>query len=258
MNLVHDFPVVWAYGAGQDSTAGIVGWHARGLRVPAAILFADTGDEKPETYAYIDIFNEYLRSIGYPTITVVRNASPVARDMSLSAECMRKGVLPSLAYGRGGHSCSIKWKLDPQVKWCKAHFGWTRPRKARGASERPAGTWRHGPWIYKAIGYDAGPGDARRISKARDKWPDGHWNIYPLAEWGWDRARCVEEIQKAGLPVPVKSACFMCPASKKHEIHWLRDRHPQLHERALKLEALAAPKLTSTPGLGRTFAWKDL
>ena len=256
MNLDHDFPVVWAYGAGLDSTAGIVGWHARGLRVPAAILFADTGDEKPETYRYIDYFNVWLASVGYPQVTVVRNASPKVGDKSLSMECIRKRVLPSLAYG--GHSCSLKWKLGPQLKWCKAHFGWTQPRKKRGQAERPAGTWRHGPWIYKAIGYDAGPADARRIAKARDKWPDGHWNIYPLAEWGWDRDRCAQEIERAGLAVPMKSSCTMCPASKKHEIHWLKERHPQLHARAVQMEQLAATKLQSVKGLGRNFAWGDL
>ena len=41
---------------------------------------------------------------------------------------------------------------------------------------------------------------------------------YWLREWGWDRARCEQEIDAAGLPVPVKSACFMCPASKRHEV----------------------------------------
>jgi hypothetical protein len=82
------------------------------------------------------------------------------------AECLRKRVLPSLAYG--GHSCSLKWKVDPQWSFAKRHFGWN------GRAQ----TWPHGPSITKLIGYDAGPGDARRIRNATGKWPPGHYYRY--------------------------------------------------------------------------------
>jgi len=75
-------PVVVAYGMGVDSTAMLVGWHARGLPRPDAILFADTGSEKPETYAYLDVINAWLRSIGYPEVTVVKNASYTTQVVS--------------------------------------------------------------------------------------------------------------------------------------------------------------------------------
>ena len=64
-------------------------------------------------------------------------------------------------------------------------------------------------------------------------------------------------IRDAGLPVPVKSACFYCPASKKAEILLLREHHPRLLDRALAIEANARPNLTSVRGLGRSFAWAD-
>jgi hypothetical protein len=60
----------------------------------------------------------------------------------------------------------------------------------------------------------------------------------------------------AGLPVPVKSACYFCPASKKAEITWLREHHPELLERALEIERNAQAKLTSVKGLGRSFSWE--
>ena len=62
-------------------------------------------------------------------------------------------------------------------------------------------------------------------------------------------------LRRAGLPVPPKSACFFCPASKKPEILELRVRHPDLLDRALAIERAAAPGLTSVRGLGRSFAW---
>jgi hypothetical protein len=63
-------------------------------------------------------------------------------------------------------------------------------------------------------------------------------------------------IADAGLPVPIKSACFYCPASKKAEVICLRDHHPDLLERALAIERNAQAKLTSVKGLGRSYAWE--
>jgi hypothetical protein len=76
-------------------------------------------------------------------------------------------------------------------------------------------------------------------------------------DWGMDRAACERSIRGAGLPVPPKSSCWFCPASKKSEILWLSRRHPRLLERARALEANAKPNLTSVRGLGRSFAWGD-
>jgi hypothetical protein len=81
---------------------------------------------------------------------------------------------------------------------------------------------------------------------------------YPLVDWGMDRLACEQCIRDAGLPVPVKSACFFCPAMKKAEIIELRVRHPALLERALAIEANAQPNLTTVRGLGRSFAWTDV
>jgi hypothetical protein len=77
-------------------------------------------------------------------------------------------------------------------------------------------------------------------------------------DWGFDREKCKKIIAQAGLPIPVKSACFFCPASKKQEIAWLEERHPDLLERALRIERNAQAKLTSIKGLGRSFAWEKL
>lgn len=83
--------------------------------------------------------------------------------------------------------------------------------------------------------------------------------------------------------VPVKSACFFCPASKAWELWWLAAHHPDLLEQALRLEYRALtgrhsrfdevefgaswealvrtadrfPSTTTTVGLGRSFAWNQ-
>ena len=93
---------------------------------------------------------------------------------------------------------------------------------------------------------------------SKEAWLDQHvftyW--YPLMEWGYDRERCQQIIAHAGLPIPVNSSCFFCPASKKHEIVWLEEHHPELLERALAIERNALSGLTAVKGLGRSFAWE--
>ena len=238
-------PIVVAYGAGVDSTALLIGLRDRRIAI-SLIMFADTGSEKPETIAYLPIIDEWLRQQGMPPIHRVKRRSPRAGYTSLHAECLRKNVLPSLAYG--GHSCSLKWKVDPQWAFTRDYLGWDR-RQQR---------WPHGPTITKLIGYDASPADARRIANAAGKWPPGHRYRYPLMEWGWTREHCKQVILAEGLPLPMKSACWMCPASKKHEVEWLGATHPDLATLSIEMERRAHQRgLTSTQGLGRRWSWSQ-
>jgi len=83
--------------------------------------------------------------------------------------------------------------------------------------------------------------------------------------------------------VPIKSACFFCPASQKWELFWLAGTHPELFMQALDIEYRAMvgkhsrwsetqclfdstweemiqtpgrfPSVDVTVGLGRSFAW---
>jgi len=243
-------PLIVSYGMGVDSTAMLVGLQQRGER-PDLILFADTGDEKAATYAYLSVINEWLARVGFPQVTVVKNLRPVSGDKSLSDSCMRLGVLPALAYG--AHQCSLVWKRDPQVKYIKT---WAPAIAA----------WAQGLLLTNCIGYDAGPRDSCRSYKAEGKATDGFANRFPLIEWNWDRARCIAEIAAAGLPVPVKSACFHCPASKKSEIVWLKVNAPAQFAKAIAMEVAAEPKSAARKaagkrtikGLGRNFAWSSV
>lgn len=244
----HEFgadPIIVAYGAGVDSTAMLIGLRDRAVPV-ALILFADTGSEKPETLGYLPIMQAWLARNAMPPVTVIKRHSPRAGDTSLHDECPRKSVLPSLAYG--GHSCSLKWKVDPQWQHTRLVFGWSSK----------AQRWTHGPFVTKLIGYDAGPRDSRRQANAVGKWPPGHRYRYPLAESGWTREHCAEVIWQEGLAVPVKSACFMCPASKRDEVEWLAAVHPELAELSVSMERKAHERgLTTTRGLGRRWSWSE-
>jgi hypothetical protein len=230
-----------AYGAGVNSTAMLIGLHRRGIR-PDRILFADTGGENPETYGYLPVIQRWLASVGYPQVITVRRTG---RYASLEEDCLAHDTLPSLAFGL--KSCSLKWKRDPQDAYCKNE--WPEAARACGRGER----------IAKLIGYDAGPADMRRLKEITEPAEIARFeHFYPLIDWGWDRERCREEIAREGLPVPPKSACFFCPASKWAEVRKLAHNHPRLADRAVTLEVNAAQGkhgLRSTRGLGRNWSW---
>lgn len=232
-----------AAGIGRDSTGMLVELWRRGLR-PDAILFADTGGEKPETYAYIPVLDEWLHSVDFPSITVVRHNA--RQDSSLEANCLRLGLLPSQAFNLG--TCSDRWKQGPQRVFIN-HW-------------QPAlQTWGRGQRVVRAIGFEAT--ECRRIKRAetyREKSADTKYdNWYPLREWGMTLDDCIRAIISAGLPVPPKSACFFCPASKPEEVEFLARHHPDLLIRSLVIERRAMPKLIKLKGLGgRHFAWRDL
>lgn len=228
-----EVPLVVAYGMGVDSTAVLVRFAQLGIK-PDLILFADTGGEWPETYAYLETMNTFLRANGMVEVQVVRYTPKTATYSTLEENCNQKKMLPSLAYGMKG--CSLKFKRAPQDKFCNR---W-EPTRA---------TWKAGRKVIKVIGYDAGRKDARRNWKIADDKKYEYW--YPLRDWQWDRERCEAEIAAAGLPIPRKSSCFFCPACKAHEVDDLIKFHPDLARRIVRMEALAAPNLKSVKGLWR-------
>lgn len=96
-------PVVVSYGAGTNSTAMLIEMVKHGERADL-ITFADTGGERPETYAYLTMFSAWLVSKDYPAITTVKKGG---RTETLEENCHRMKMLPSVAYGF--KSCSQKY-----------------------------------------------------------------------------------------------------------------------------------------------------
>lgn len=227
--------IVASFGGGVNSTAMLIGMSERGERVDL-ILFADTGGEKPHTYRHVHDFSNWLLDHGMPGIVTVRRTNKEGLPRNLEQDCLDGKMLPSIAYGF--KACSIKYKRDPQDKFCNNY----QPCKDE---------WGSGRKVVKLIGYDMDEPHRARIPE------DGKYTYrYPLIEWNWGRDECVEAIHKANAPRPGKSACFFCPSSKKQEIIFLRRQYPELADRAVAMEKNA--ELTTVKGLGRSFAWGDL
>jgi hypothetical protein len=222
--------VVVSYGGGDNSCAMLIGLHEHGER-PDAIVFADTGGEKPHTYAHLwEHMQPWCERVGFPPITIVRGEQPQQqKDMTLEGQMLRLASIPSRAFGFG--QCSKEWKIVPQERWCEREIG---------------------SGYVKLIGFHAD-----ETHRAARSLADGYSLRYPLIEWGWGQEECLEAIADAFLPAPGKSACFYCPSSTKPTILALRRKYPELLNRALVMERQWATKDGggSVQGLGRRFAW---
>jgi len=267
------------YGAGVDSTALLVALKLADLR-PDIITFADLLSEKPETMAHLDRMQSILAQWGWPGITICRKRTlPGTGYDDLYGNCIANETLPSLAFGM--RSCSIKWKQkaqDQAIKGCKSAPNASAPHPIWMEAQR------RGERIVKLIGYDCSAADIRRSKKLLTADADFDF-LYPLQMLGWTRQNCIDIITAVlGADyVPIKSACFFCPASKAWELFWLAAHHPELLERALFLERNALtgrhsrfdeiqfgstweelvrnadrfPSTNTTVGLGRSFSWNQ-
>lgn len=214
-----------SWGGGTNSTAMLCGLVERGIK-PDLVMFADTGSEMPQTYEHLAMMQAQVQAWWGQPLHVVRKLRE-GQFEGLENECLRGAKLPALAYG--SRACSVKYKHEPQNRMMKARM------KERGIKVG-----------VRAIGFDAG--EAHRVKPSQDKWAQ---NWYPLVEWGWRRAECVETIQRHGLPQPGKSACFFCPASKRGEVLRMKDEQPELLARALEIERRAQTGANKqTRGLG--------
>ncbi|MCO5067057.1 MAG: hypothetical protein M9924_22080 [Rhizobiaceae bacterium] len=268
-----------SYGSGVDSTAMLIALRLAGIR-PHLISFADLAAEKPETMIHLDRMKAVLAEWGWPPVTICRKVPlPSTAYDDLYGNCIANETLPSLAFGL--KSCSIKWKQKPQDQVIKG-------AKSGPNACQPHPIWlearQRGQRIVKLIGYDCGRADMRRSRTLPNADNDFDY-VYPLQLLGWTRADCVRIISHVLGPdmVPIKSACFFCPASKIWELYWLAGHHPDLLERALHLERNALtgrhsrfsavefgaswdelvhtadrfPSSSTTIGLGRHFAWNQ-
>ncbi len=233
-------PLTVAYGMGVDSTAILVGLHQRGER-PDLITFADTGSEKQVTMDYLPVINRWLTSVGFPQVTVIQYRPKKFKHWppykTLFENCLSNSTLPSISFGFHKHSCSLKWKVQPQLQWIKQ---WGPAQEA----------WKAGRKVVRCVGYDCTETHRLKKASARHQLPtkeeERFQTRYPLIEWGWTRDDCIAAIQSADLPVPPKSACFFCAASKPRELH---DLNREELSKIVVMERRAADKCHTIGGL---------
>jgi hypothetical protein len=217
-------------GGGVQSSC--VAWMAfRGDLPPLnAILFADTGSEAPQTYAYVDRLREEAEACGVE-FRVVRNEAKRSVG-SLYDDLMGDGpstrwsappfyVRDEHGLGMTMRQCTADYKKDPLHR---AHMDLLGlPKGSRGPKEVALEVWL-------GISLD---------EKQRMKVADKRWYRYrhPLIEDAhMTRGDCIEYMRKRQLPIPPKSACFFCPYQSDRRWLAMKREQPELWERACALD----------------------
>jgi 3'-phosphoadenosine 5'-phosphosulfate sulfotransferase (PAPS reductase)/FAD synthetase len=144
---------------------------------------------------------EYLRRNGFEITEIKPNNKGFS---SLYEYCKHYKFLPSI-YLRW---CTSKFKTRPFYKFvttpCVVHIGFSAEETHRFLDKR-----------QKDVTYR-----------------------YLLVEEGLNRRDCVQLIKDAGLRVPPKSGCYICPFQSKHQLRKLYRKHPELFEKIIELEKI--------------------
>lgn len=179
------------------------------LPKPDRIVSADTGREVRSTWEYL-----------------AEHIQPRLAEIGLSVEIAPHALATVDLYPTNG-----PWPLVPAYtrtgmlrNWCSGE--WKRAvvqRYLRSAGIRRAIQW---------IGYTT---DERRRLPAE---PDtGPWRrAFPLVDLMLTRTDCERIIATEGLPLPQKSACYMCPYRSNAEWRVVRDGYPDQWADAIRID----------------------
>ena len=183
------------------------------------IIFADTGNEMPETYDYMKRYiAPYVEMKGIK-FTVVRKG--VKQSETLEQFCLRRHKVPSFMH----RWCTRDFKVIPIRRYIKK------------SNQYPA-------ICVMGISFD-------EIARVRTDHPGEFTYEYPLVGKKLTREDCTQEILKQGWEVPPKSGCFFCPYNRVSRMRQIYETMPEHWQRIKTMEetAINCPRLTlSTTG----------
>ena len=186
-----------SFGAGRNSVAMYM--YMLDQKIEFEAVFVDHGTDWPETYEYLEMFRQR-----YP-VTIIKPRRSLGNGRyvdNLYDFCWEKKMFPSR-----------------QKRWCTVDF-----------KNRPLNKY-HGRNCVVNIGFDFG-----EKKRAKIYFEKGREYKYPLIEAEIGLEGCKQIIQDHGLPLPLKSGCFICPFQWRWELRELRRFHPNLLSKLEQLE----------------------
>lgn len=194
---------ILSYGGGVQTIAMCVLVAQGRLPRPDYVIAADTGREMPSTW-------EYAREYAAPLLESVGIPLHVASHDLATVDLYGKNgdlLMPMFtSTGKLSTFCSGEWKARVVERYARTVLG------------IPSYT----AWIGFSL-------DERRRIKGREG------KRFPLIELNLTRVDCIAIIEDAGLPIPPKSRCFMCP--HQHNAEWREVRAvPELWSQAVAID----------------------
>jgi len=197
-----------SFGCGVDSVAGLLLSKEQGIEYDE-IIFADTGNEMPETYAYLEYFE---KKSGFK-ITKVKSHLGKIYDYYYDKRCF---PLPTF------RDCTKKFKITPIRQYLRKKYG----RKETFS-------------MFLYIDYS----EFHRMRTSDRKYIT---NCYPLVDLKLTREQLQDIITSKGYELPIKSGCFFCPFNTKKRWIDLRNNNSDLFEKSKELEKRAMYKENGT------------
>ena len=234
---------VISHGMGQDS-ATMLARICSGLDKPKGrllVIWADTGGEKPETYAYAERIQRRLKELEIAHV-FIRPGSEYHQPAwpSVLGRFEATGTIAM----RSVRACTDKGKLVPIYNaldaWIQKEYGIKGNAGGRGKLAIKEFARTHGK-ITVSLGFAAGEekrkAKSEKAMKSAPRWfRDSITKIYPLITAGLNRAGCQNQLKELGWEIPLPSFCWFCPFSQKHDLAWLDRKHPDLLKRMITLE----------------------
>lgn len=240
---------VLSYGAGQDSSALLVlyvedpAWRAAYAPNDFLVVFSDTGNEHPETYAHIEATKKYCLKHGIEFVHI----EPSMGYHTGNWKDLLTRYRSNNSIGAVGYNPTCTWhlKLKPIYNfledYIKSRYGLKGTRK-RAYYEFME---EYGAPVRVLVGIASG--EDTRIPKKRLIEPvylqEATERRWPLFEMGADRAACHELLKSTPVPInpakplPPPSNCMICFYMSDQEMVWLHRFHPDVWDMWVELEA---------------------
>jgi len=223
---------ILSYGMGVESTAILLRWCFEEATRPCpldrlVVITAQVGDEYKDTGGDVETYVlPMMRRHRIRFVQVARHGHREADgisilddsrqpiqvfldgDYKLSDELKRNGTVPQ--YG-GVHRCALKFKAWVIEQWLEANLR-GRAHHALGYNSeerRRINQSEHAIRERIAFGFNADEG--RRIDRSLEYNTLTRRAFYPLLEWDWNRAKCLDYIREKLGVTWRKSACVYCP-----------------------------------------------
>jgi hypothetical protein len=246
---------------GVESTAILLRWSIEPVTRPCPldeliVITAQVGDEYRDTSRDVETYIlPVMRQLGIRYVQVARRGHLEADgitvlgdsrqpwtvfldgDYKLSDELKRNGTVPQYA---GVHRCALKFKAWVIEQWLEAHvrgparhaLGYNSDEEKRIAKSEYA--------FSERIAFGFNRDETKRIGRSCEYNTVTREAFYPLLEWGWSRAVCIEYIRNVLGVTWRKSACVYCPFNALKEDAIERHRqHPEQVADALTLEHMS-------------------
>lgn len=221
-------------GAGvQSSTMALMAAAGEITPMPTFAVFADTGDEPKEVYAWLERLRDML-----PFRVKIAHRDPINGKLSDNLFQWDHSQIPAYfrnedgSIGIGKRQCTKHWKIVP------VH------RKIRDATNTQRQQLPPGfVTLWQGISID-------EVSRAKDSREQWITHRFPLLEKRMSRNDCASWLRSRGLEAP-KSACVYCPyrgtlqwrKSKQNPSEWqlITKIDAQLNERGEYLHQSCVP-----------------